>query len=402
MKRNRLITRILALILVAVFIITSATEAEAKTKKTKISSSTLEKGKQFTMVNMPYNGTKSIIKKYKGKKLKISTVQNFAFTPDGKYMFTTSECRTGSTKHTLLCLVEVPENRGKDEKATCLDAMVLNKHGHGETIDITQPDKSKEEYNIWVATTPYKNKFGKDIERITMAVDDGKMKIKKSVKITGFEKGNVINGKAAKFDAGYPLRRLNRSIDEANNQVVFRVQFMSGVNYTAYNFEKINKALDKLGNNKSYNITKAAKWQTANLRTNLVPYNNFQSFQVYNNVLYVCGGHFKKGAQIYAIKLKTYKEGKSKLDQKYDMKDVSRVIDMELKLTVKPEDAKEAKTFTKKNLEVEGMKLKKNSNGKLDVYVYFMLEGKYTNAAGKSGMGYQNASTSIYKFEVKP
>ena len=48
------------------------------------------------------------------------------------------------------------------------------------------------------------------------------------------------------------------------------------------------------------------------------------------------------------------------------------------------------------------MKLKKNSNGKLDVYVYFMLEGKYTNAAGKSGMGYQNASTSIYKFEVKP
>ncbi|MBP3234987.1 MAG: hypothetical protein J6M65_11275 [Eubacterium sp.] len=400
--KKKMIAKMIAIFLVAIIVFTSVTDVEAKTKKIKISSSTLEKGKQFTLVNMPYNGTKSIIKKFKGKKLKISTVQNFAYTPDGKYLFTTSECRTGSTKHTMLCLCKVPDEVDKDAKAECLDAMVLEKYGHGEAIDITQPDESVEEYNLWVATTPYKNKYGKDIARITMSVKDGELAIKKTVKITGFDKANVKNGKPAKFDAGYPLRRLNVAIDEANNQIVFRVQFKSGVNYVAYNFKKINKAIDKLKDKKSYNIQKAAKLQTANLRTNLVPFNSFQSFAVYNNMLYVCGGHFKKGAEIYAIKLKTYKEGKAKLDQKYDMSDVSKVIVIDTKLTIKPEDSEKALTFDKKKLEVEGMKLRKNSRGKLDIFVYFMINGKYTNIKGNKNMGFQNASTAIYKFEVKP
>ena len=296
----------------------------------------------------------------------------------------------------------MPEEVGADAKAECLDAMVLEKHGHGEAIEVTQPDEEVEGHNLWVATTPFKNKYGKDIERITMAVEESKMVIKKSVKITGFDKANVIDGKPAKFEAGYPLRRLNVAIDEDNNQIVFRVQFMSGVNYVAYNYKKINKALDKLGNNKSYKITKAAKYQTANLRTNLVPYNNFQSYQVCDNMLYVCGGNFKMGAQIYAIKLKTYKEGKSQLDQKYDMEDVSKVIDIEPKITLKPEDSPKKITFNKNKLEIEGMKMRKKSNGKLEFFVYFMVSGKYTNNKGKSGMGFQNASTGIYKFEVKP
>ena len=48
------------------------------------------------------------------------------------------------------------------------------------------------------------------------------------------------------------------------------------------------------------------------------------------------------------------------------------------------------------------MKLRKNSRGKLDIFVYFMINGKYTNIKGNKNMGFQNASTAIYKFEVKP
>ena len=193
-SRKKRFVKIISMVLVMAMVFTAALSVEAKTKKTKISASKLQDGQQFTMIDMPYNGAKSIIKKYEGSKLSISSVQNFAYTPDGKYLFTTSECRTGSTKHTMLCRVEVPEKTGPEEKAQCVEAVVLGKHGHGEAIEITQPDADKEEYDIWVATKPYKNKYGVNIERNTVKIEDGKMKITKSVTIKDFDKANVVNG----------------------------------------------------------------------------------------------------------------------------------------------------------------------------------------------------------------
>ena len=399
--RRKQFVKIISMALAMALIFTSALSIEAKTKKTKISASTLNEGLQFTMTNMPYNGAKSIIKKYEGSSLSISSVQNFAYTPDGKYLFTTSECKTGSKRHTLLCRVEIPEKTGPDAQAECVEAVVLGKHGHGEAIEITQPDEDVEEYNIWVATKPYKNKYGVNIERNTVKIKDGKMKITKSVTIKDFGYANVINGKACKFEAGYPQRRIGLAIDEDNNQIVFRVQFMSGVNYVAYDFGKIDAALDKLADGKSYSIKKARKWQTANLRTNLVPHDTFQSFQVHNNKLYVCGGHFDKTTTIYVMKLKTYKPGKAQLDQKYDTKDLTRIITVDTKFSVKPEDSEKSIQFTKKNLEVEGMKLIENEDGNLDIYINFMMNGKYKNVKGYK-MGFQNNCLGIYKFEIKP
>jgi hypothetical protein len=387
MKRDTM-RRLLAAVLAIVLIIAIPTgKAEAKTSKTTVAAGTIEAGKQFTLNNIPYNGRDTIISSYQGQKLRLSTVQNFAYTPDGKYIFTTAECKSGGKLHTLLCRCAVPEAKGPDAKAECLEAIVLGKFGHGEAIDITQEDLTKETYNLWVATTPGSEKYGIEIARITMTVGASKTTIDKMVTIKDFKKANVVKGKAAFFDKKPTPRRLNVAIDEDNNQIMFRVQFPSGkgVNYVAYDYEKLNDALDKLANGKKFSITKAAKWQKANLRTSLVPANSFQSFQICDNTLYVCGGHMNKGAQIYAIKYKTYANGKKvKQEVKQNKSQISRIISLETVLNIK------GNTYTNAKLEVEGMKLYKNDAGKLDVYVNFYIDA----------VGMLRDGISIYKFEI--
>ena len=380
--------RVLAAFLALVLIIAVPTgRADAKTSKTSISAATLEAGKQFTLVEMPYNGRDTIISEYQGAKLKLSTVQNFAYTPDGKYLFTTAECKTGSTLHTLLCRCKVPETKGPDATAECLEAIVLGKFGHGEAIDITQKDLTKEEYNLWVATTPGSEKYGIEIARITMNVGAEKTTIKKTVRIKDFKKANVVKGKAAFFQDKPTPRRLNAVINEDDNQIMFRIQFPTGkgVNYVAYDYKKLNAALDKVADGKKYSITKAAKWQVANLRTSLVPANSFQSYQICDNTLYVCGGHMNKGAQIYAIKYKTYANGKKvKQEVKQKKSQINRIITLNTVLKIK------GNTYTNSKLEVEGMKIHKNDSGKLDVYVNFYIDA----------VGMLRDGISIYKFEI--
>ena len=55
----------------------------------EISGTTIEDGKQFSLRNMPYNGKYCPIPRtYLNKSLTFRTVQNFAYTPDNKYIFT--------------------------------------------------------------------------------------------------------------------------------------------------------------------------------------------------------------------------------------------------------------------------------------------------------------------------
>ena len=367
-KNFKIIPLFMAVILIAV---SFSTRVEAKTLKATVSGETLEAGKQFTLTNMPYNGKYSPIKEYAGSPLNFSSVQNFAYTPDGKYIFTTSECRTSGTKHTLLCRCTVPGTKSADATAECVDTLVLGRYGHGEAIDITQDDPNSEVYNLWVATTPNSGTiFGTEIARITYKVTNGKGSIVKTVKITNFRKANVVKGKAKYFKGKPKPRRLNVSIDKANNQIMFRVQFPTGkgVNYVAYDYDKLNTALNKVGNNGKYSITKAAKWQKANLRTSLVPYMTFQSFAISDNKLYVCGGHMNKGAQIYVIKYKTCKNVKKiKMQEKMKNSQIYKIYDITPQITVAD------KTLGIADLEIEGMKLEKDASGKLYAHVNFFM-----------------------------
>ena len=63
-SRKKRFVKIISMVLVMAMVFTTALSVEAKTKKTKISASTLSDGLQFLMQDMPYNGAKSIIKKF--------------------------------------------------------------------------------------------------------------------------------------------------------------------------------------------------------------------------------------------------------------------------------------------------------------------------------------------------
>ena len=374
---------ILALLLAAgAFAVTSApTEAATKTKT--IAAATLSGGLQYTFKGLCYNGKNSPIHELDGKTLAFSTVQNFAVTPDGKYVFTTSECRTGTTKHTLLTRCLAPEEPGKEAEAPYQDAHVLKKYGHGESIAITQPDLTKEVYYIWMACDPNSNGFGTKIARLTYKVTDGVGKITKRVKIKNFKKANIINSKATTFQGCGSPDRMNVAADQDTNQIMFRLHFSNyNVSYVSYDLKKLNSALNKIANNKYYNIAKAVKWQKANVRFSQIPCGAFQSFDIIDNSIYLCGGSMEKGAQIYQIKYKLYKNGKAKEVNKEGMANVARIIKLKLKLKVA------GKTLTQSSLEIEGMKLIK-SGKKTYCYVNFFQNN--TPIADNIG---------VYRFQV--
>ncbi len=369
MKRRNLCTAILALALSAALLL-GAPSCVLAAATTSVSAETLESGRQLTLTGMCYNGKYSPIKELNGETLSISTVQNFAFTPDGKYVFTTGECRTGTTKHTLLSRCAMPETPGHDAEAPFLQGHVLENYGHGECIAITQPDPWEETYDIWVATTVTDGRFGTEIARMTYVVREGVGVIVKNVRITNFKKANVVNRKAAFFKKEPTPRRLNVAIDEAANRIMFRVQFPAGqgVNYVCYDYRKINNALNALADGSTFDIAKAAAWQKANVRTSNVPFGSFQSFAIDGNTLYVCGGNTQKGAQIYAMKFKVYANGRAVQQNLMKAADISRIIDIEPGIIV------EGRELGRHDLEIEGMKLRKNG-GRLDFFVNFFMKG---------------------------
>lgn len=363
--RFRLSHRVVSSICISIILVSMCVTDVFAASTKKISAGTLQKGLQYTLTEMPYNGKYCSLNQKEG--YSISSVQNFAITPDNKYIFTVSECRKGGKKHTLLTRCAIPASKGANAKAVCQDYTVLKGYGHGEAIAITS--RGKKAYDIWVACTP-KGNCGTEIARLTYSMSGKKGKITKTVIIKDFRKANAVYDKktkkmkAAFFDKKPVPDRLNVAIDTKTNQIAFRVSFKSGgCNYVFYDYKKLNAALNKVKNKGSYNISKAASWQKANVRTSLVPYSTFQSFAIDGKNLYTCGGHMNKGAEIWRIPYKTYANGKVQLQR------ITGASAVKQKYVITPQITVNGETLKRDALEIEGMKL---INGRF--YVNFVMK----------------------------
>lgn len=358
----------------------------ATVQKQTVKSSVIREGKQFTLNNMPFNGEGSIIRKFKDKALSINTVQNFDYTPDGKYVFTVSECNTGSKKHGLLSRCKLPSKKGVSAKAKCLEAVVLEGFGHSDVIAVTQDNLKKQAYNIWLSYDTGAD--GKDVRiaRLTYQVsEEGKGKITKTVYIKGFEKTNVSKGKAGYYKDRVKAQQLHCAVDSDSNQIVFRLTFPSGYScaYLSYNLKNINKALDSLKNKSSFDISKKPKWQKARIICGLTPLCSFQSFAVKDKSLYLAGGNMGLGAEIYVIDYKTYKDGKIKEKTVKKKSQLSEIITLDT--VIKIDDA----YYDENYLEIEGFKVTKSKN-KTAYHISF-------NCSGPS----IRDTISVYKFTTK-
>ena len=370
MIKSKRVSRIfLSLFIVAFIISASSLSVSAAPKKVKVSASTLNDGFQFTFDGMPSTSSSSPIKTYKGKTLGFSGIQNFDITPDGKYIFTTSKCYTGSDMHTMLTRCIFPRRTGTGATAAFEDVTILGNYGHGEVLAITQDDTDVESYNLWVGCDPEKkvDRHATSIARLTYEIDsEGKGQIVKTVKIKGFKNANVKNGKAAYFRDKVSPKWVIAAVDESSNQIVFRLRFPDGYGctYLSYDFDKINNALNKLDNKGVYQIKKAAKWQRARIRW----HRSIQSFDVDGNNLYVADGLKGTNAHIYVMHYK--KQSNKKLsDQNKTDNNCSKIITIIPKITIK------GVKYTKKDLEIEGIKVNKLSNGKINYYFNFLRAG---------------------------
>ena len=357
----------------------------ATTKKQTVKSSTLQSGKQFTLTDMPYNGVHSIISSYKNKDLTVRCIQNIAYTPDGKYIFTIGECNVSGEKYGLLTRCSVPTEIGKNAEAPSQEAVVLEDFGHSDVVAVTQDNLSKKVYNLWVSCKPGDDGYGRQIARLTYKVDkSGKGKIAKTVYIKGFEKTNVSGGKAGYYTNKLKAEKLHCAVDAESNQIVFRLKLEgSGCYYLSYNLKSINSALNSVKNKGSFDISSKPKWQNARIVCNLTPLCTFQSFDVEGKNIYIIGGHFGLGAQIYAFDYETQKDGKIKEQSIKNTSELSRIVDLDA--VIKIDDA----DYDKSYLEVEGFKVEKEGK-KTYCYVSF-------NCSGPS----MRNSVSIYKFALK-
>ena len=364
------------------------TFAEGETESTTIYSTlqgpTMEAGKQFTFIGMPYNGKYSPITSFKGYKLVPRTIQNFAYTPDGKYVFTTSEADSNNQRHSLLTRCSNPATKGPIAESFFIDTIVLEKYGHGETIEITQPDLSRELYHIWVATKPTGGFYGLQIARLTYEVIDGHGTITNIAKLSNFRKTNVKKGKACYFDKGATKKlmpeRVNVSIDAANNQIAFRVEFNCDTsNYLIYDFAKINAALDAVPNGGCFNMKKAAKWQKANLRANLEPCREYQCFYILDNTLYISGGNVDLGAMIYTYNYTTTDKYKKVKQLKVRKANLARIINIEPQVTIDEDNVLDIG-----ELEIEGLKVYKDpATGRPYMYInFYQMDIPITSSIG--------------------
>lgn len=357
----------------------------ATTKKQTVKSSTLQAGKQFTLMNMPYNGVNSIISTYKNKDLTVRCIQNFDYTPDGKYIFTIGECTTDGIKHGMLTRCAVPDKKGENAQAQAQEVHVLESFGHSDVIAVTQDDTSKKVYNLWVSCKPGADGYGRQIARLTYKIDkSGKGKIAKTVYINGFEKTNVSAGKAGYYTNKLKAEKIHCAVDAESNQIVFRVKLEgSSCYYISYNLKNINKALNSLKDKGTFDIGSKPKWQNARIVCNLTPLCTYQSFAVEGKSVYIVGGHFGLGAQIYAFSYSTQKDGKIKEQSIKNTSQLSEIIDIDA--VIKIDDA----DYDKNYLEVEGFKVTKKGKK-----TYYDLN---FNCSGPS----MRNSVGVYKFAVK-
>lgn len=364
---------------------TQYTVSAASVKKQTVKSSTLQKGLQFTLTDMPYNGEQSIIKKYKDKKLTVNTVQNFCYTPDGKYILTIGESNTGNKKHGLLTRSTLPKKKGTSAKAKAVEAIVLGSFGHSDVLAVTQDNLSKEVYNLWVSCKPGGDGYGRQIARLTYKVSSsGKGKISKTVYIKGFEKTNVSKGKAGYYKDKVKAEWVHCAVDTDSNQIVFRLKLPSSYScyYLSYDYKKLNKALNSLKNKESFNISSKPAWQKARINCSLTPLCSFQSFDVKGKNLYLAGGNFGLGAQVYVIGYKTYKDGKVKEKLVKKKSELTKIITLDA--VIKVDDA----LYNKNYLEIEGVKVMKDGK-KTYCYVNFNCDGPSLRD-----------SAGIYRFKV--
>ena len=384
-KKTRNALLVISIVLLLVFVAGLGSQSYAKTVKTKISAAKLEAGKQFVLTDMPYTGVQSIIKEYNGKTVTPSGIQNFAFTPDGKYVLNIGVCRIEDKEHPLLTRCLRPEEPSPDAEALCVDATVLYGYAHPEVLEITQPNLEEELYHVWVASNPAKNYMGREITRLTYEVINGETYISDHVTVYGFKKANTKNGKATTFKGKKAPVAVSVSIDTLSDQIMFRLRMPGGygVVYVSYDFSRLNSALDALPDNGRFNITKARKYQRAILRCALRPYDSLQSFDLIGNTIYLCGGHFNKGAGIYAIKFKKYPAGKAVEQVKSKLKQVKQIITITSELRINRQLLKKDK------LEIEGMKVFRRTDGKIDYYINFVAVG--------TGL---RSTIGIYRFEA--
>ena len=357
----------------------------ATTNKQTVKSSTLQSGKQFTLMNMPYNGVNSIISTYKNQDLTVRCIQNFGYTPDGKYIFTIGECNVSGEKYGMLTRCAVPSKVGENAQAPSQEVVVLEKFGHSDVMAVTQDDLSKQVYNLWVSCKPGSDGYGRQIARLTYKVDKaGKGKIAKTVYISGFEKTNVSGGKSGYYTNKLKAEKIHCAVDSESNQIVFRLKLEgSSCYYLSYNLKNINSALNSVKDKGTFDIGTKPKWQNARVVCNLTPLCTFQSFDVEGKSIYIIGGHFGLGAQIYAFDYKTQKDGKIKEQNIKTTSDLSRIVTLDA--VIKIDDA----DYDKNYLEVEGFKVEK-SGKKTYCYVSFNC----------SGPNMRN-SVSVYKFALK-
>lgn len=377
----------LSLLAVLLLTLLLAIPASAATKNVKISSSVLQKGLQYTLVDMPYNGKYSPLPStYKNKPFGVRTVQNFAVTPDKKYIFTVSEGwsdnNTTGKKHTVLTRCAVPSQKGTDAKAVYEQAIILDGYGHGETIAVTQKNLKSQVYEIWVACTPLagdSRQLGTQIMRLTYKVTGNTGKITKKVKLYNFKKTSVKYAKKKTTAAflGYSWGdqpsdtvRTGVSANMTDNKIAFRVLLANGrCYYVIYDFKKLNAALDKLANGKTYNMLNAAPYVQAVVYTNQNPYSAFQSFAIDKNNVYTCGGGLNKGAGINVIPYKTYKAGQAVEQNLNDPSAIKTFID------IVPEIVVTGTKYGKDKLEIEGLQIEAATGGKVSYYVNFYNSG---------------------------
>lgn len=361
------------LIIVAILIImcfcSAVMAAEAATQKINIGEDELNNGLQFTFNNMPNSGSNSPISTHNGERLSFSGIQNFDFTPDGKYIFTSGKCYTGSTMHTMITRCLMPDSTGPEPVAECEEAFVLDKYGHGEVLAITQDDLNREAYNLWVGCDPeHKNgEHATAIARLTYEIDDnGIGHIVKKVRITGFKKANTKKGKAAFFKDKVSPLWIIAAVDVNSNQIVFRLRFKEGYGcwFLSYDFKKLNSALDAVSDNGTFKIQKAAKWQKARVKYS----KSIQAFDVDGKNLYITDGKTGDKAMIYVLPYKT-QSNKKISDQKKTDKNLSKIINITPAITINGE------RYTKEVLEIQGIKIKKNLNGNEEYYFNFLRNG---------------------------
>lgn len=355
--------------IISVLAIQAQIEPLAATQKTSVSERELAAGLQFYFNNMPYSGSNSPISTYKGKSLSFSGIQNFDFTPDGKYIFTSSKCFTGSDMHTMITRCSLPDPYDAEEYAECREAFVLGGYGHGEVLAITQDDPDIEEYDLWVGCDPENSNGGHAtaIARLTYKVGaDGSGSITKTVKINGFKKANTKKGKAAYFKDKVSPMWVIAAVDEDSNQIVFRLRFKEGYGcwFLSYDLGKIDAALDALDDNGTYKIQKAAKWQKARIRYS----KSIQAFDVDGKKLYITDGAKGGKAMVYVLPYKTQSSKKVK-DQKKTDKDLSKSISITPAITI------DGVRYGRDEVEIEGIKVGRDADGNTVCFINFLRAG---------------------------